>query len=52
MIRRRTFAAGALALAAAPFATRAQAPGKTYRIAVWNIGQSVARVYRRPEPDH
>jgi putative tryptophan/tyrosine transport system substrate-binding protein len=43
-MRRRTFAAGALALAAAPGAARAQTPGRTYRIAVWNIGRPVAEL--------
>src|SRR5262245_10976247 len=37
-LSRRAFAAGALALAAAPLVARAQAPGKTYRIAIWHRG--------------
>jgi hypothetical protein len=41
VISRRTFAA-ALALSAAPIGARAQAPGKTYRIAVWH--QSIRAV--------
>src|SRR5262249_10439277 len=36
MIRRRTFAAGALALSAAPFVVRAQQPQKIYRVAIAN----------------
>src|SRR5262245_9099556 len=43
-ISRRAFATGTLALAAAPFAARAQAPGKTYRIAVWHLARPMAEL--------
>jgi putative tryptophan/tyrosine transport system substrate-binding protein len=52
-MKRRTFTAGGLALSAAPLAALAQAPGRTYRIAVWNtayplpdISEDGARRYR------
>jgi putative tryptophan/tyrosine transport system substrate-binding protein len=44
VIGRRTFSSGALALAAAPLAARAQVPGKTYRIAVWATARPVTEL--------
>jgi putative tryptophan/tyrosine transport system substrate-binding protein len=49
-MKRRAFTAGALALAAAPFAARAQAPGKTYRIALVATGFPVERMTETGEP--
>jgi putative tryptophan/tyrosine transport system substrate-binding protein len=43
-INRRTFTAGALALAAAPFTARAQAPARTYRIALWHTAEPVSNM--------
>jgi putative ABC transport system substrate-binding protein len=44
MIARRTFATGALALAAAPLAARAQVPGKTYRVASWDRARAPSEI--------
>jgi putative tryptophan/tyrosine transport system substrate-binding protein len=41
-VTRRAFTAGALALASAPFAARAQAPGKVNRVALVSVGLAAA----------
>jgi putative tryptophan/tyrosine transport system substrate-binding protein len=44
MMHRRTFAAGALALACAPFAARPQQPARTYRLAFYTPTASIAEM--------
>src|SRR5262249_13606059 len=43
-IHRRGVVAGALALAIAPLAALAQAPGRTYRIAVWSSARALNEI--------
>jgi putative tryptophan/tyrosine transport system substrate-binding protein len=51
-INRRNFAAGALALAAAPLASRAQTPGRTYRIVVISTGRRVEEISETGHPEY